>query len=236
MAATPVLPLLAALVSGLFAAHVWRQYARRRKVHQLAWGLGLSLFALASVLEAAVIASGWTVALYRVYFPVSASLVGLLGIGTLARVGQPAVTRSAIGIFLALTALAALGQFTVPLEASTVVGAGDDARPLSEWDADLGAKAIAFPQPARVASLLLNVLGGLALIAGALWSAWKLRAWGLLLIGVGAMFPFLGGSLSTLGIADARTLAQLAGIIVMFAGYLAGEAAGRASRAAPATA
>src|SRR5581483_10576273 len=76
--------------------------------------------------------------------------------------------------------------------------------------------------------------GGLALIVGALWSWWRTRRAGVLLIGLGAMLPFAGGSLSDLLHADVRVLLQLLGIVVMFAGFLQGrEVPSRAAVAVP---
>jgi len=117
-------------------------------------------------------------------------------------------------------------------------GRGEDrvTMPLAEWHLELGAKAVPFPHPARLASLVMNVAGGLALVGGALWSWWQTRAAGLLLIGLGALLPFMGGTLSTLGLGQARIAAQFLGILVMFAGYLAGTAGARRARSGAAAA
>ena len=76
----------------------------------------------------------------------------------------------------------------------------------------------------RALAVALNVAGGLALIGGSLLSWWKTRALGVLLIAVGAMAPFVGGSLSSLGALNVRVLFQFVGIALMFAGFLWGRA------------
>ena len=208
-----LVPLLAGVVSAAFAAMVWGQFSARGRPHQLAWALGLSAYAAASLIEAYVSQAPWSVALYRAYFPLAGATVGLLGLGTvlLARV------NAWTALFAALTGLAVVvalvGPFALPLSDADLGDAGPS----------LGAKAIPFSNPGRVAFLLLNVVGGLALIGGALWSWWRTRRAGVLLIGLGAILPFAGGSLSDLSGVDLRVLLQLLGIVVMFAGVLQGR-------------
>lgn len=235
MAVSWLWPFLAGLVGAVFAAKVWGQWSVRRRPHQLAWGLGLSMYALASLVDAYVLYAGWTIPAYRLFFALAAGNVGFLGLGTVLLARSGAFGRAFAIFVVAAFAVAALAQFAVPLAADTPVAIEGETRPLVAWGTELGAKPIPFPQPARVAFLLLNVVGGLALIGGALLSWWQTRASGVLLIGAGAMLPFLGGSLSTLLDLDVRPLMQLAGIGVMFAGYLRGrEAPPRAAPPAPA--
>lgn len=225
MAWSWAVPLLAGIVAAVFAAKVWGQWSVRRRPHQLAWATGLTLYALASLVDAYVATDGWSVGVYRLFFAVAASNVGFLGLGTilLARSGR---WGGAFAVLVVAGALvAALGQFAVPLDAREPVTIEGETRPLAEWGSDLGAKPIPFPQPARIAFLALNVVGGLALIGGALLSWWQTRRAGVLLIAVGALLPFLGGSLSTLFAVDLRVLLQLLGISVMFLGYVRGREA-----------
>jgi hypothetical protein len=208
MASGWVVPLLAGIVAAVFAAKVWGQWSLRRRPHQLAWAIGLSLYAIATLLDAYAAAEGWSVAVYRAFFAVAASNVGFLGLGTILLTRSGAWGRI-FALFVAAGALlAAVGQFAIPLEAAQLDGT---------------ARHVPFPQPARWAFLLLNVVGGLALIGGAALSWWQTRRAGVLLIGVGAMLPFLGGSISTLFALDLRVLMQFLGIVVMFLGYLRGR-------------
>ena len=55
-----LLPGVAAAASAAFAAAVLRQYADRRRPHQLARGIALSMFAVASLALTAGVAAGWT--------------------------------------------------------------------------------------------------------------------------------------------------------------------------------
>ena len=82
MASAWILPFLAGMVSAVFAARVWGQFAKRRRPHQFAWGLGLLAYSAASFIEAYVSANPWPVPLYLAYFPLAGATVGLLGLGT----------------------------------------------------------------------------------------------------------------------------------------------------------
>lgn len=210
MASGWVVPLLAGIVAGLFAARVWGEWSVRRRSHQLAWALGLSLYAIATLVDAYVATQGWSVASYRIFFAAAGANVGFLGLGTilLTRSRSRVVGRGFAAFVVVGALVAGLGQLAVPLDPTRLEGT---------------AAPIPFPHPARIAFLLLNVIGGLALIVGAVVSWWQTRRPGVLLIGVGALLPFLGGSLSTLTALDLRVLLQFLGIVVMFVGYLRGR-------------
>ncbi len=232
--ADAAVPGVAALASAAFAGLVAVRWTRGCPPHALAWTIGLALYAVTSLIEAYVALRGWNVPLYRAYFPLAAGLVGALGAGTVYLLGRPAAGHAFAALVTALALGAALGQFTVPLTPDSAIEvAPGETRALAEWGPDLGAAAVPHGTLARTAFTILSVVGGLALIAGALASWWRTRAPGVLLIGVGALGPFVGGSLSALGLAHARPLGQLVGIVVMLAGYLAGTAAGRRRASAP---
>jgi hypothetical protein len=75
---------------------------------------------------------------------------------------------------------------------------------------------------------LLNLYGTVTLVGGALYSAflfWRKevlinRMFGSILIAVGALSPAMGGSFLKAGLFDFLYLSELAGIIILFAGFL----------------
>ncbi|MGQ0536488.1 MAG: hypothetical protein ACT4PT_10495 [Methanobacteriota archaeon] len=202
----PVLPFAAGIVGAGFAAVVLRG---ARRPETFAWGAGLACFSVASFVEAAVASQGWTVPLYRLYFPLTAVLVGLLGTGTLYLSRDRRWGHAMLAVVLVGGLVAGVGQFFVPLEDAVLAEEG--------VDAGLGA----VHGPPRWAAAVVNVVGGLALIFGAVLSWWRRRVPGLLFIAVGALLPFAGGSLSSLGISDERIVLQALGIFVMFLGFFA---------------
>lgn len=221
-----VVPLLAGIIGGFFAARVWGQWVASRRASQLAWAIGLTMYALASLIDAIVVESGWSIPLYRTFFFLAAANVGVLGLGTVL-LADRWWGRAFSYVILALICVAAVGQLSIPLTLDTPVTIDGTTQPLAAWGTELGAKAVPFPNPGRVAFLTLNIVGGLALIGGALLSWWRTRQRGVLLIGVGAMLPFAGGSISTLFAFDIRAILQLLGIAVMFLGFLRAREAPR---------
>src|SRR5687767_4924422 len=99
------------MVAGLFAARVWGQWSARRGPHQLAWAAGLTAYAAAGLIEAYVSTRPWTLGLYRLYFPLAALNVGLLGLGTVLLSRRDAWTA----LFAALLGLAAVFAILGPL-------------------------------------------------------------------------------------------------------------------------
>ena len=87
-----LLPAVATVASAAFAVAVLRQYAARRRTHQLAWGVGLAMFALASLALTAGAAAGWTPFRFKVYYLFGAMLnVPWLALGTVIVSASPGV-------------------------------------------------------------------------------------------------------------------------------------------------
>jgi hypothetical protein len=75
---------------------------------------------------------------------------------------------------------------------------------------------------------IFNVYGTLALVGGALYSAWIFwrkrvllhRTIGNVLIAVGAILPAFGGTFSRFGVSGALYITEFLGAVVLFAGFL----------------
>lgn len=92
-----VFPAVATLVSAAFAAQLLRQYARRKRLPQLAWGISLAMYAAASLAVAAGISGGWDPTLYRIYYLFGALLnVPFLALGSLALLGKRVLSAFAL--------------------------------------------------------------------------------------------------------------------------------------------
>jgi hypothetical protein len=220
-----VVPAGAGVIGLAFSFFVASKFREKRRASDALWALGLFLYSIVSFIEAWVMIGGWTIPLYRIYFVLAPALVGILGAGTVRFVAGAQKAKLFRGLIALLIVVAAVGQLVLVLHLDTPVTSEGTTMPLNDWGSELGGKAIPFPQPARVAFLLLNIIGGLALILGALWSWWATKRIGILLIGLGAIFPFTAGSLSTLGLAEARITAQFVGIVLMFAGFIKSQEA-----------
>lgn len=117
MVLNSLLPLLAALISLLFAALVLDQWRHRRHSFQLVWGLGLIWYGISSGTQFAGAAFGWNAALYRTWYLFGAILVAAyLGMGTfylLSRTGFGYFAGFSIGLgglFAYLSQLALIRQ------------------------------------------------------------------------------------------------------------------------------
>src|SRR5207244_1610559 len=87
----------ATVISVAFASLVFAQWLGRRRPYQLAWSLGLGLYAVAAFTQFLAEAYGWSVTVYKIYYVLAALLVAVLGIGSLFLVHR----RPAIGGSLA---------------------------------------------------------------------------------------------------------------------------------------
>ncbi|MEE9267778.1 MAG: hypothetical protein V3U70_00020 [Thermoplasmata archaeon] len=201
------LALGSAIVAGIFAALVFRQYAAKRKVFQLVWGVGLSLFTLASLFEFISELQGWSVPLYRAYFSLHPTLVAVLGLGTVYLLADKRVGHAFLLYVLGTLALLLAFTLTAPVDETVfvpgrVVGGA------------------AMPDAVRNLSLLFTIPGAAALIVGALYSWYRTRWSYNLFIAGGAAIMSLGGTLTRLGQAELLYIFLLVGIAIMFVGFL----------------
>ena len=61
-------PLVATVISAIFAATLWRQYRRKPRAYLLAWSIALAVYAVAALTEVIGAAGGWSPMLYRIYY------------------------------------------------------------------------------------------------------------------------------------------------------------------------
>jgi hypothetical protein len=217
-----VLPLLASLLSFVFAAMVGDQWLRRRHSYQLVWTLGLVFYAVAAGVDFLAAAGGWNVGLYRTWYLAGAfGGAAFLGLGTIfllnrtrfgyfvafllagsglialafasarakegivipgwgiaavvggclvTAVAMAAATRSNRGLVAPIAAVAlAIGSASaiVMTLAAPVVAPGYAINAVTH--APVGD---AFPAYLRMLVLPFNITGGLALVFGAVYSAY----------------------------------------------------------------
>lgn len=104
-----IFPIVAALVSGVFAVMLFRRFSRRRTLPELAWGVALAMYALASAIVAIGVSQGWEASLYRLFWVFGAVLnVPFLALGSIALIGNRVLTALSV-LAVAATTLFALG-------------------------------------------------------------------------------------------------------------------------------
>jgi hypothetical protein len=210
-----VLPAVATAASAAFATAVLRQYTARRRPYQLAWGVALAMFAIASLALTTGIAAGWTPLGFKVYYLFGAMLnVPWLALGTVSLLAGPLARRAY------LAALALFTAASTVLLALAEVGAADVAGRLPEGKELL-------PVPVRVLAVLGNTVGTLVVVGGAVASGLALRHRrelrarfeGNLLIALGVLLAAGGGVFAFLDRSDKLALGLALGASVMYLGF-----------------
>jgi hypothetical protein len=204
---------LSAVVSAVFAAVMGTRYLRRRRAYQLAWTIGLTMFAAAAVAGALARTGGATETEYRVFYLFGAILnVAWLALGTLFLL-WPRVARWALWGVLAITVIALVAVFTSPVNLGAAVdtGKGFEQAPLPRILAGIG-----------------SGIGSVVLIGGALWSAWVFfrrrhegrRALGNVIIALGVIVAAVGGTAAFTGASGVVEWTNFAGVTLIFIGFL----------------
>ena len=208
-----IIPLVSSIVSLIFALTVLDQYFARRRSYQVVWAIGLLMYFIATGAEFWVEAGGLNETAYRLWYLFGAILVAAyLGVGTLYLL-VPRRTAHIIMLVLGVISVYAVFKvFTVPLD-------------LSGLDYLAGT---AMPKEVRLMTPFLNSFGTLALVGGALYSAfvfWRRRfmphrVLSNVLIAIGAILPAVGGTRMRLGSPELFYLLELLGVIIIFLGFL----------------
>ncbi len=212
-----IISLLTVVTALVFAAVVLGQYLARRRPYQLVWSAGLFVYALAALAQAAAEVIGWSPPLYKAWYVLGGLYAASwLGMGT---VYLLAPRRAAHAVLAALAIVSVLGL--LPALAADVPAI---ALPRSGHP-----HVRVMPPPVRITAIVLNTFGTVALVGGAAWSAWSFwrrgtppqRVVSTVLIAVGGLLPATAGTLLAFGLPDLFYFLTFAGIVVIFAGFLA---------------
>ncbi len=203
------LTLSSTIISGMFAAHVFKQYIDRRKMHQLVWSIGLLMFSLAALSEFLSEVLGWSEGLYRFYYALAPSLVAVLGLGSLFLLADKRPAK-AFAIYTLLLFIA----FIYFIATTTVNTAAFSS------DAIVGGNGWNPGSPPRAFSPLFTIPGSIFLIGIAVYSYWRGRAWFNVFIGVGALVVAAGGSLARFNLPALLYVSEFIGVALMYIGFI----------------
>jgi hypothetical protein len=225
-----VFPLAAAVVALAFAVSLARHFARSRRLHLAMWCAALVMYAVASLAVAGGALAGWSRTLFEVYWILGAVLnVPLLAAGEVHLLRRGQILDVAVWVVLAFVfayTVAVTRGAAIPDPASLA-----EQLPSGKEVFGDGSAAYRLPQ-------LISIPSYLILVAGAAWSAWRMRGRpelrgrfvGTLLVAAGATITAAAGSaFAALGNLPAFSLSLLAGVAVMFLGFR------RASESRPAS-
>ena len=216
---TWVFPAAAAIVAAVFAGMLARRWIERRRAFEGLWAIAMAMYAVASLCLAIGAVAGWSDLAFRGYWLFGAILtVPYLAAGeALLLFPSPRVRVGALVLLGALTVIALAVVMSTP-----VLGAS--------YELDLPRGALAYQHDrlpltiARVYAYVAFVL----LVAGTLWSAWRMRGKpelrdrfaGTLLIALGASVVAGGSAFAAHGLLIGFSLTLLGGICLMFWGFL----------------
>ncbi len=225
--------LAATAISAAFALTLFVQYRAKPRPYLLAWAVALAFYAIAALTEVIGAAAGWNPLLYRTYYFFGAIiLVGLLALGTIYLLASR-FSRLALWTLIVLAAIGLAGVLGAHLQALKL-----ETHQVPDADT-IKAQGGVFNVLAILMAALINIVGSVILIGGALWSAYgtwrrggaQSRLVANILIAAGA---FIVGGASTLTrlfhTYDLFYVGQAIGVLVMFGGFLAAQ---RAPRRAP---
>ena len=207
----------ATLLALAFALCTLERWLDRRKPHEAAWTAALFLFAAASTALWAGAAFGWNGLWFRLFYLFGAIVnVPYLALGTVYLLADRRVAqRVAIGVhaFAAFSAgVLAVAPLTGPIEGAALPQGSD-----------------VFGAAPRVLAAAGSGIAAVVIVAGAVWSAVRLArrrstrrlAFANALIATGTIILGAGGILnSVLNEMDGFAVSLVAGITVIFAGFL----------------
>lgn len=209
-----LVPLISAVVSLVFALAVLDQYFARRQPYQLVWAIGLLMYCVSTTAEFWTEAWDLNLTVYRLWYLCGAIYVAAyLGMGSVYLLAKRRVAHVVMGVLAAASVYAVVAVFAAPVEITGLLTLSGEA----------------MPRYVRLSTPFFNGFGTVALVGGALYSAWyfwrrrrlRHRVISNVLIAVGAILPALGGTwIRVEGSFQPLYLLELAGIVIIFLGFL----------------
>jgi hypothetical protein len=211
-----IIPAIAVTAAAAFATAVLLQFAQRHRPYQLAWGIALSMFAVASLALTLGVALGWSPWTFKIYYLFGAMLnVPWLALGTVLLLAR----RTAARVYLGCLLVFSLASMVLIAMAPVAQG-------------DLGAALVPegkrfLPLAVRLLAVSGNVVGTLVVIGGAVASGLAMRHCrqlrprfeGNLLIALGVGLAAGGGVFAFLDQSGKLGAGLAAGACVMYLGF-----------------
>ncbi len=210
------LPVATTLVAAFFCFHLFTRYrAKGGGKHLLWWGIGMLTYGIGTFTEAYTTLFGWDPTVFRAWYVAGAFLGGYpLAQGSIYLLMSRRFANRSAWIVCSLIAVAGVLVFLTPLDLSLVETQRLSGRVI-EWEW------------LRLISPFINLYAAAFLIGGAVVSAMRFRREpahraryvGNILIAVGALLPGIGGTMTRAGMVEALYVTELAGLLLIYAGY-----------------
>jgi hypothetical protein len=230
--------IFSTIITFIFTAAVVGRYRLKGGFHLLLWGIGLIFYGLGTFSES-VLAFVFNSFALRIWYLTGAMLTAAwLGQGSINLLIRRGGVARTLNVVLALVSVLALVLvLTVPL---TQASASYNVRlPVSEQYKEILSRS----GPILLMTILMNIYGTIALVGGAIYSAylfWRKkvmlnRVIGNIFIAAGALLPASAGTFVQAGLVDWLYLSEFLGVILMYLGFIQATAPQPVSPDLPAT-
>jgi hypothetical protein len=230
-----ILSIVSTVVSGAFAFVVLRRWWELRRPHLLAWGVGLVMYSLGTLAQV-VLALTWSPLFFALWYWCGALMIpAWLGQGTIYLLVRRGSIARNVMMALILVGIMTLPWtlFLTPFNASAWHPGADMTQIYRDEVAPdgtvihQGIMAGSSRGTVRFFSPIMNIWGTVALVGGAIYSAYIFRRKNIMrnrvvgnwLIAAGALFPALGGALIRLGDPSFKYIGEMLGAILIFWGF-----------------
>ena len=209
------IPAATTLVAAVFAFIVLSRYRERGGTHLLWWGVGLVLYGVGTLTEAATTMFGWNEWVFRSWYVTGA----LCGGAPLAQGTVYLLMRRRVANVLSVALVLAIATGAVLVFLSPIDHAQVEVHRLS-------GRVLGW-QKIRMISPFINTYAAIFLIGGAIVSAMRYRKTiekrhkyiGNILIAVGAILPGIGGTFTRFGHVEVLYVTEFVGLLLIYAGF-----------------
>jgi len=217
------IPVLSTIVTFIFAAAVFNRYRNKKGTHLLLWGIGLIFYGLGTFSEV-ILGFTFSPLVLKIWYMSGAMLTAAwLGQGTVHLLVRKQRVASTLMIILAVVSLLSAGLVLfAPL--TSAAASYNVTQPISEQYKEILVRS----GMVTLLTILLNIYGTIALVGGAIYSAWLFwrkkvlfnRVLGNVLIAAGALMPAMAGSFLKAGLVDWLYVSELLGVVIMYSGFV----------------
>lgn len=211
------IPILTCSISIAFAVQLFRNWiSKNDNAYMLWWFIGVVNFGVGTFTESFNSINGWTDFNFRLWY-ISGALIGgtPLAQGTVYLILPKRIADILAYIFFGVAVFAATAVLNSPIDYDQVDPIRMSGK-VFEW------------QWIRGFTPFINIYALLFLAGGAIYSAVQYfrvkspaeKVWGNILIAVGAILPGIGGTATRYGHIEWLYVTELAGLLMIFAGYL----------------